>query len=124
MFGGLVLYLYIIFKFIIFGMVKLVVSEFCEYGVCINCILLGMVVMLFVFCYFWKVFFMVMEEKFWEIVKGMSELKGVECEEVDVVKVVLFLVFEDGKYVIGYNLVVDGGMIVFKIVGFFFFFDL
>ncbi|CDY34214.1 BnaA02g28260D [Brassica napus] len=116
--GGLAPHSYTISKFTIPGMVKSAASELCEHGVRINCISPGTVATPLVLRYLRKVFPTATEEKLRETVKGMSELKGAECEEADVAKAALFLASEDGKYVTGHNLVVDGGMTAFKIAGF------
>ncbi|EOA24454.1 hypothetical protein CARUB_v10017712mg [Capsella rubella] len=116
--GGLAPHSYTISKFTIPGIVKSVASELCEHGVRINCISPGTVATPLTLLYLKKVFPKVTEEKLRETVKGMGELKGAECEEADVAKAALYLASEDGKYVTGHNLVVDGGMTAFKIAGF------
>ncbi|CAN8266363.1 unnamed protein product [Cochlearia groenlandica] len=116
--GGLAPHSYTISKFTIPGMVKSAASELCEHGVRINCISPGTVATPLTLRYLRKVFPTVSEEKLREKVKGMGELKGAECEEADVAKAALYLASDDGKYVTGHNLIVDGGMTAFKIAGF------
>nr|AAK97686.1 AT3g26770/MDJ14_21 [Arabidopsis thaliana] len=116
--GGLAPHSYTISKFTTPGIVKSAASELCEHGVRINCISPGTVATPLTLSYLQKVFPKVSEEKLRETVKGMGELKGAECEEADVAKAALYLASNDGKYVTGHNLVVDGGMTAFKIAGF------
>ncbi|CAH8266842.1 unnamed protein product [Arabidopsis lyrata] len=116
--GGLAPHSYTISKFTIPGIVKSAASELCQHGVRINCISPATVATPLTLRYLRKVFPKVSEEKLRETVKGMGELKGAECEEADVAKAALYLASNDGKYVTGHNLVVDGGMTAFKIAGF------
>lgn len=116
--GGLAPHSYTISKFTIPGIVRSVASELCEHGVRINCISPGTVATPLTLRYLRKVFPKVTEEKLHETVKGMGELKGAECEEADVAKAALYLASNDGKYVTGHNLVVDGGITAFKIASF------
>uniref|UniRef100_A0A1J3DEN6 Short-chain dehydrogenase reductase 2a n=1 Tax=Noccaea caerulescens TaxID=107243 RepID=A0A1J3DEN6_NOCCA len=116
--GGLAPHSYTISKFTIPGIVKSAASELCEHGVRINCISPGTVATPLTLRYLKNVFPTVTEEKLRETVKGMGELKGAECEEADVAKAALYLASDDGKYVSGHNLIVDGGMTAFKIAGF------
>uniref|UniRef100_A0A1J3ICA4 Short-chain dehydrogenase reductase 2a n=1 Tax=Noccaea caerulescens TaxID=107243 RepID=A0A1J3ICA4_NOCCA len=116
--GGLAPHSYTISKFTIPGIVKSAASELCEHGVRINCISPGTVATPLTLRYLKNVFPTVTEEKLRETVKGMGELKGAECEEADVAKAAMYLASDDGKYVSGHNLIVDGGMTAFKIAGF------
>lgn len=54
------------------------------------------------------------EERRKELLEGAGVLAGAACAVEDVAKAAAFLASEDAKYISGHNLVVDGGLTVFK----------
>uniref|UniRef100_A0A0D9X2L7 Uncharacterized protein n=1 Tax=Leersia perrieri TaxID=77586 RepID=A0A0D9X2L7_9ORYZ len=48
------------------------------------------------------------------VTREMQELEGAELEVEDIVKVAVFLVSDEAKFITGHNLIVDGGFTVRK----------
>lgn len=106
--GGLGVYVYIVFKYGFFGLVRLVCGDLGKYGIRVNGVVLYVVVMRM--NSFDEEMVRMVEEYF--VVVGI--FKGVVFKVGYVVQVVLFLVLDDLVYVSGYNFVVDGGYSVVK----------
>lgn len=111
--GGLVSYVYIIFKEGIFGLMRNVFCELGVYGIRVNCVFLyGVFSEMFISVY--REFFGIIgvDEVSKIILEKASLLRGRGGRFEDVVVGVFFLVSDEVGFVIGYNFVIDGGYIV------------
>ncbi|KAJ0988746.1 hypothetical protein J5N97_007102 [Dioscorea zingiberensis] len=107
--GGLGPHPYSISKFTIPGIVRSVASELCSQGIRVNCISPFVIGTPLVVEQFSQLYRGAGRERVLEIISGLGELKGANCEEIDVAKAAVYLASDDAKYVSGHNLVVDGG---------------
>ncbi|XP_021762414.1 short-chain dehydrogenase reductase 2a-like [Chenopodium quinoa] len=112
--GGFGPHPYSISKFTIPGLVRSLASELCKYGVRINCISPSTVATPLVMENFKKIYPKATNEQIKEIIGGLEEFSGTQCEEIDIAKAALYLGSDDAKYVTGHNLAVDGGTTCFK----------
>ncbi|XP_010554969.2 PREDICTED: short-chain dehydrogenase reductase 2a, partial [Tarenaya hassleriana] len=113
--GGLAPHPYAISKFTIPGIVRSAASELSQYGVRINCISPAAVATPLTVDYFRRLFPKATMDEILTAMRGDGEFGGRDCEERDVAKAALYLASEDGSYITGHNLVVDGGITSFKI---------
>ncbi|XP_074309193.1 (21S)-21-acetoxyl-apo-melianone synthase SDR-like isoform X2 [Silene latifolia] len=112
--GGIGPHGYTASKFGIQGIVKSLASELSKHGVRINCISPGPIATETAVNGMSRVYKKASPEQIKTILNGLGELKGVDCEEIDIAKAALYLASDEAKYVSGHNLVVDGGMTSFK----------
>jgi len=112
--GGVAPHPYSISKFAIPGLVKAVASELCKHGIRVNCISPYAIATPFATDGLEQLYPQSGLEEIAMFLDYSGELKGVRCEVKDIAKAALYLASEDGRYVTGHNLVVDGGFSVIK----------
>ncbi|KAL5979419.1 hypothetical protein ACLOJK_019318 [Asimina triloba] len=116
--GGLGPHPYTVSKFTIPGIVKSMASELCRHGIRINCISPFVVPTPLVLDQLAAIYPSAGPDRISEIVAGLSELKGAECNEGDVAHAAIYLASDEARYVTGHNLVVDGGFTCYKRLNF------
>ncbi|XP_058077332.1 momilactone A synthase-like [Magnolia sinica] len=101
-------------KFAVVGIVKSVAAELSKYGIRVNCIsppTLPTPLALSAFLQFYPGLDV---GRLTEIINESGEIKGVKFGVDDIAKAALYLASDDGKYVSGHNLVVDGSFTTSK----------
>lgn len=112
--GGVAPHPYSISKFAIPGLVKSVASELSKHGIRVNCISPYAIATPFATEGLEQLYPECSLEEIAMFLDYSGELKGVRCEVKDIAMAALYLASEDGRYVTGHNLVVDGGFSVIK----------
>lgn len=112
--GGVAPHPYSVSKFAIPGLVKSVAGELCKYGIRVNCISPYAIATPFALEGLEQLYPQSVREDIAIALNYSNELKGVRCEVTDIARAALYLASEDGRYITGHNLVVDGGFSVMK----------
>ncbi|XP_057850509.1 zerumbone synthase [Cryptomeria japonica] len=112
--GGVAPHPYSISKFAIPGLVKSVASELSQHGIRVNCISPYAIATPFALEGLRQLFPQTSEEELAMFLDYCGEMKGVRCEVKDIARAALYLASDDGRYITGHNLVVDGGFSVMK----------
>ncbi|KAH9329232.1 hypothetical protein KI387_001340, partial [Taxus chinensis] len=114
--GGVAPHPYAISKFAIPGLVKSVASELTRHGIRVNCISPYAIATPFALEGLRELYPGRSDDDLATYLDQCGELKvtGVRCEVKDIAKAALYLASEDGRYITGHNLVVDGGFSVIK----------
>lgn len=112
--GGVAPHPYSVSKFAIPGLVKSVAGELCKHGIRVNCISPYAIATPFATEGLEQLFPESRSEDIAMFLDYSNELKGVRCEVKDIAMAALYLASEDGRYITGHNLVVDGGFSVMK----------
>lgn len=112
--GGLSPASYSISKFAVVGMVKTTAAELCKYGIRVNCISPFAIPTAFVMDEMKMFFPGASTSDIEDMIHGVGELEGRNCEVQDIANAALYLASDEAKYVSGHNLVVDGGYTSFK----------
>ncbi|KAL2250817.1 UNVERIFIED_CONTAM: Secoisolariciresinol dehydrogenase [Sesamum indicum] len=102
---GVVPHAYVASKHAVVGLTKNLCIELGEYGIRVNCVSpFGVATPMLM-----RTVELDEKAKVEELVSGIANLKGEKMEAVDVAEAVIFLSSDEGKYVSGQNLVIDGG---------------
>ncbi|XP_061358627.1 zerumbone synthase-like [Gastrolobium bilobum] len=112
--GGLGPHPYTISKFTIQGIVKSVASELCRDGIRVNCISPAPIPTPMSVAQIGIIYPGLTQEQVVGIVNGLGELKGAQCEDIDVARAALYLASDEAKFISGHNLIVDGAFTCFK----------
>ncbi|XP_058077056.1 momilactone A synthase-like [Magnolia sinica] len=112
--GGLAHHSYSLSKFAVVGIVKSVAADLCKHGIRVNCISPPALPTPLAISGMLEFYPGLDVGRVKEIIYGSGQLKGAKCEVEDIAKAALYLASDDGKYVSGHNLVVDGGFTTYK----------
>eukprot|EP00249_Psilotum_nudum_P011357 c23124_g1_i1 orf=391-1314(-) len=107
-------HVYAISKHAVPGIVKTAANELGKYGIRVNCISPFMIVTPLVSNSMTGLLPHITTDFLEKMQDENSELKGVKLEVEDIARAALFLGSEDGRFVSGHNLVVDGGFTISK----------
>ncbi|MBA0860136.1 hypothetical protein Goshw_014404, partial [Gossypium schwendimanii] len=112
--GGLAQHTYSISKSAVIGIVKSTAAELCRYGIRINCISPFAVPTPFTINEMSRIYPHIDAEQLARMIHKLGVLGEAALEPSDVADAAVYLASDDGKYVSGHNLVVDGGFTSFK----------
>uniref|UniRef100_A0A0D6QYK8 Uncharacterized protein n=1 Tax=Araucaria cunninghamii TaxID=56994 RepID=A0A0D6QYK8_ARACU len=115
--GGVAPHPYSISKFAIPGLVKAVASEMGKHGIRVNCISPFAIATPFALEGLRQLYPGVPDAEVAKYLEYCGELRGARCEVEDIARAAVYLASDDGRYITGHNLVVDGGFSVIKPFG-------